>query len=47
MIADGDGLRVTCDYDNVTDGPVGFPQEMCTSVSAYYPARAEGLILCE
>ncbi len=43
----GDALRVTCDYDNTTDGPVGFPQEMCTSVSAYYPARPEGLILCD
>jgi hypothetical protein len=43
----GDELQVTCDYNNTTDHNVSFPEEMCTSVSAYFPARGGGLILCE
>ncbi len=49
----GDHLALTCNYDNRTEGPLKFPEEMCTMVSYYYPARFEppalpnGLIFCD
>jgi hypothetical protein len=43
----GDQLTVSCTYDNNTGAVVGFPEEMCTSVGYYFPARPEGIIFCD
>jgi hypothetical protein len=43
----GQRLTLTCNFENTRDHRVGFPEEMCTSVSYYFPALPEGMILCE
>jgi hypothetical protein len=42
----GDRFDVHCGYDNDRGHTVTFPEEMCTMVSYYFPARSDGLILC-
>jgi hypothetical protein len=46
LLRDGDRLRLTCDYDNASGGEVDWPHEMCVYFSAYFPANADGFILC-
>lgn len=40
----GDRMRLVCEWNNTTDTPLGFPQEMCALFSYYYPGR--GFISC-
>lgn len=37
----GDTVRVTCNWDNTTDGALSFPIEMCTGFGMYYPATQD------
>ncbi len=37
----GDTMRVTCDFDNTTDKPIYFPNEMCVGFGMYFPATAD------
>ncbi|MBM4282912.1 MAG: hypothetical protein FJ137_19890 [Deltaproteobacteria bacterium] len=46
LLRDGDRLRLTCDYDNASGGELDWPHEMCVYFSAYFPANADGFILC-
>lgn len=41
----GDKLRVTCTWDNDTDAPIGWPEEMCVSLMYYGPG--EGWLTCD
>jgi hypothetical protein len=43
----GDTLDLHCAFDNTKDHAVRFPEEMCVTVSVYWPAAAEPLILCD
>jgi len=43
----GDKISVACTYDNDRGQQIGFPEEMCTAVGYYFPARAEGIIFCD
>lgn len=47
VLAAGDRVRITCAYDNGTDGNLRFPSEMCTAFGTYFPARGEGFLLCD
>ncbi len=40
----GDKLRLTCVWDNPTDTPIGWPQEMCVALMYYGPG--EGWMVC-
>lgn len=42
----GDKVHVTCSYNNDTGGPLRFPEEMCVAFGAYFPANADGFIVC-
>ena len=42
----GDQLHLGCSFNNTTGHVVHFPEEMCTAVALYYPASADGLVLC-
>jgi len=46
-IAPGDRLRTTCDWNNTSVDPLLFPDEMCATVSYYYPDTGEGFIACD
>ena len=37
----GDVLHVKCDYQNVTDGEIRFPREMCVGMGFYFPGDAD------
>jgi hypothetical protein len=39
-----DVIRVTCKWDNTTDGPLGWPEEMCVALMYYAPGR--GWLTC-
>lgn len=45
-VAQGETLRVTCEWVNDTDEALTFPHEMCDAVFVYYPALPEGFLLC-
>ncbi len=42
----GDEITVTCTWNNTSGKQMFFPKEMCTTVSYYYPALKEGVIIC-
>jgi len=46
-LAAGDTVSVTCEYNNRRDHQVFFPEEMCTVVGYYFPARPEGIVFCD
>lgn len=37
----GDVLRLSCDYHNTEDHPIGFPREMCVAFGFFFPAKAD------
>jgi hypothetical protein len=41
VVAAGDRITLTCDYQNDTDEPLTFPKEMCVSFAFYFPAERE------
>lgn len=41
----GDTLRVSCTWENDTDAPLGWPQEMCVGLMYYGPGR--GWLTCD
>jgi len=43
----GDKVHITCTYDNTTDHALKFPEEMCVVFGSYFPATAEGFIVCD
>ncbi|MBM4345120.1 MAG: hypothetical protein FJ100_17250 [Deltaproteobacteria bacterium] len=42
----GDEIKVTCTWNNTAGKQLFFPKEMCSTVSYYFPATKEGLIIC-
>lgn len=42
----GDEVKITCTWKNTSGKQLFFPKEMCVTVSYYYPALKEGVILC-
>ncbi len=47
QLAPGDTYSITCSWNNSTAADIKFPHEMCASVAYYFPARPEGLIVCD
>jgi Copper type II ascorbate-dependent monooxygenase, C-terminal domain len=47
QVQTGDRLSLECNFMNTLDHPLAFPEEMCTTVMMYYPARPERIIQCE
>lgn len=42
---EGDRLRMTCRWENTTDHPLGWPEEMCVGLMYYAPGR--GWLTCD
>jgi len=43
----GSTIELTCTWKNTEAKAIKYPNEMCVSVSYYYPAAGKGLILCD
>ena len=41
----GDRIRITCRWDNITDGVLDWPAEMCLALMIYTPSR--GFLICD
>jgi hypothetical protein len=48
VVQGGDRIEMNCGFDNTTGEKLTFPQEMCTAVAYYYPARdVDPTIICD
>jgi hypothetical protein len=46
VLTGGTRFRQTCTWDNTSDQPLLFPNEMCDGVFFYYPDLGDGMVVC-